>query len=70
MNMKTIERLPDGKWIARDEETTLQIIFQDKRFNDTQEVSFLLEPIDLFKVPSIVNELTEWLAKYHRDKVE
>lgn len=62
-----LNRLNDGRWEAKDTDSTLYIRWREGDFNNTQETGFVLPPIDLMQAPSIINDVAQWLIENHPD---
>lgn len=59
-----------GKWVCTDKEMGLVCIFEDKKFNETQEFT-LLEDVksDAVKLAKAAKEMGDWLRINHYDKI-
>lgn len=68
--MKELITLPNGKLQAHDTDTTVRITFERGRFNESQKVTSDLLPIDLFRMPSAINELAAWLIAEHPEALQ
>ena len=59
-----------GKLVCTDTENGIVCVFEPKRFNDTQKVSFYenMTP-DALKLARYMREMGEWLYENHKEKV-
>jgi hypothetical protein len=57
-------------WVCTDQENMLMCIFENKRFNDTQEFIFLEDPktIDPQKLAKMATDMADWLRANHYKK--
>jgi hypothetical protein len=57
-------------WVCTDSENGLVCLFEHKKFNDTQEFTFLddFNP-DPSTVAKVAREMGDWLSQNHYDKV-
>lgn len=63
------DNLPDG-WVCTDTENNIVCVFENHKFNDTQEVTFLEDSeVDALSIAMMMREMADWLNKNHYDKV-
>lgn len=57
-------------WVCTDTENMIVCTFRNKKFNETQKVTFIndLKQIDALKVARIMREMSDWLANNHYEK--
>jgi hypothetical protein len=58
-------------WVLTDTENQIVVRFEDKRFNQTQQVT-MLEDVDTpnpLVIARMMREIGDYLAQNHRDKV-
>ena len=58
-------------WVVTDQENKVVIVFENKKFNETQNVVNLEDmPVsEMLKLATINREIADWLVSYHREKV-
>lgn len=56
-------------WVCSDFENKIVCIFENKRFNDTQELSLLEDFDDYMELATIAREMADWLRENHHNKV-
>lgn len=61
-----------GWWVCTDKLNKIVVRFEHKKFNETQQVAELedFDEISALKLATTMREISDWLVKYHRDKVE
>jgi len=59
-------------WVVTDRQTTLVCVFENKKFNDTQEIKYIEDPenINAAAIAAEVNQMSEWLMKNHPEKLK
>jgi transcriptional regulator with XRE-family HTH domain len=59
-----------GFWVCTDKENGIVCTFEEKKFNETQEFSFLNDTkFSAGKVATIMREFGDWILLYHSDKI-
>lgn len=59
-----------NSWVCTDAENGIVCVFEDKKFNETQQVSFLndMRP-DALLIARLMREMADWLRKNHYKKI-
>lgn len=68
MGRYKIDEPQQGLYIVEDTESGLLCMFEQGKFNETQEFSNIPKT-NLMQVPTLMRELGDWLAENHRDKI-
>lgn len=59
-----------NSWVCTDTENGIVCVFEDKKFNETQHVSFLndMRP-DVLLIARLMREMADWLLENHYKKL-
>jgi len=58
------------KWELYDRENEIVVVWEDRRFNDTQKVTLLNDmKVNALSLAAIMREIGDYLATTHRDKI-
>jgi hypothetical protein len=53
-----------GKWVCTDIVNKIVVVFDEHKFNDTQEITFIDgEPQDVMKIARMLREMADWLGE-------
>lgn len=53
-----------GKWVCTDMVNKIVIVFEEHKFNETQEITFIDgEPQDVMKIARMLREMADWLGE-------
>lgn len=65
-----LSELKQNHWVCTDRENMLMCVFEEKKFNETQQFSFIEEPKtkNPTQLARIANEMAEWLRTNHYKK--
>ena len=59
-----------NSWVCTDTEKGIVCVFEDKKFNETQQVSFLNEMRpDVLLIARLMREMADWLLENHYKKI-
>lgn len=70
--MYLLQKNKDGTgWVATDTVHNIVVMWQHKKFNDTQRVVDIekLDAPTMLQVPTILRNMSDWLVKNHPDKI-
>lgn len=58
-------------WVLTDKQSGYVIVFENKKFNDTQKITSLNkeDPNDFMTIARTLRKAGEWLFKYHSKKI-
>ena len=58
-------------WVCSDTENGIVCIFENAKFDDTQEVTLLndVKGLDTYAIPRLMREMNDWLINNHHDKI-
>ncbi|RRT94154.1 hypothetical protein [Empedobacter falsenii] len=61
----------ENHWVCTDQENQIVIIWENGKFNDSQEVETLedFNPDDFMKIARYMREMGDWLVEFHSDKL-
>ena len=59
-----------NSWVCTDTENGIVCVFEDKKFNETQQVSFLDDvKLDALFIARLMREMADWLREKHYKKI-
>jgi hypothetical protein len=52
-----------GKWVCTDVVNKIVVVFEEHKFNETQEITFIDgEPQDVMRIARMLGEMADWLS--------
>jgi len=69
--LQSSESPPHSKWVCTDTKNGIVCIFENKKFNETQQFTILddIENPDANALAKAVNEMAAWLRENHYEKI-
>lgn len=59
-----------GKWVCTDKINQFIIVFEEHKFNETQEIKFFEnEPDNVMEIAKMLREMADWLGENHYNKI-
>jgi hypothetical protein len=53
-----------GKWVCTDVVNKIVVVFEEHKFNETQEITFIDgEPQDVMRIARMLREMADWLGE-------